>query len=228
MSSVGGLYSHNDENQTHPFDDAHALGFEAYEVDVFLISGVLRCGHDATAATTGPTLAAAYLDKIVALAHNQQPKRLSIDLKDNPSDTSFSTLMTLLGTYSDLSDGHMPLTCTGFRPSTPATPPLTWVKFGRSRSLGNLTDAAVAHIEIDFSSFSTWTGTAPVPPDVRENLLLYANEAHAHGKQLRIFFAPETILSWQTQYDCGCDWIQPSGAVTTDNIAALAAWRSAL
>lgn len=54
-------YSHNDYHNPHPLFDAIALGYSGVEVDVFLINGVLRVGHDETAARNGPTLDSAYL-----------------------------------------------------------------------------------------------------------------------------------------------------------------------
>ena len=223
-----GLHSHNDQEQTNNLTDALGLGFTSIEVDTHLVSGEIRVTHTAPG-TLGVTLQTEYLSPIAALPVNQHPTHLVVDLKTDPSDDLFTAVVAAVASFSTFDDGHMTIVCTGVPPVSPTAHP-SHVQFGRPRTLANLSDSEVAVIEVDFSDFSSWDGTSPAPLEVREGLLIRANDAHRVGKQLRIYFMPSTTLSWQIQYDMGCDWIQPGGTHPpgADDITSLAAWLSSI
>lgn len=226
-----GLHSHNDYLQTSPLSDALSFGFEAIEIDVFLISGVLKVGHDISQATSGSTIVDMYLDPLDALVPADQPRRIVVDLKNNPSSSAFTELVSLLGNYPNLDDEHLEVLITGNMPSFAITHP-TYVTFtGQCRQLSDLTDGTnYLNVQLDFADFSTWDGLGSVPENVINILREASDTAHAHGKELRVFGAPSTIASWQAQYDAGVDWIAPGGAHPpgADDLAGLAAWFNAL
>lgn len=82
-------YSHNDYEQARPLRDALALGFRGVEVDVFMIDGVLRVGHDRRSASRGGSLETMYLVPLDSLARrcarltvDEQPYLLLLELKE--------------------------------------------------------------------------------------------------------------------------------------------------
>ena len=61
-------HAHNDYEHHSPFRGAFALGFRSIEVDVFPVDGRLLVAHDAKDLRPERTLAALYLDPILACA----------------------------------------------------------------------------------------------------------------------------------------------------------------
>lgn len=84
-------YAHNDYANARPLRNALELGYRGVEADVFLVAESLRVGHDRKAASRGPTLAAAYLSPLVAIAERcaaaGSPLLLFIEMKDETEPT---------------------------------------------------------------------------------------------------------------------------------------------
>src|SRR5687768_16686239 len=97
-------YSHNDYENERPLDDALSLGFRGVEVDVFLIEGHLRVGHDRRMARSGATFDSLYLRPLSALAArcgaltDGNPFLLNIEIKER-SQAAYDSLLTLLDRY---------------------------------------------------------------------------------------------------------------------------------
>ena len=224
-----GLHSHNDQLQTNPLTDALALDYGSVEIDVHLVAGAVLVGHTLGDTAPGVTLSSVYLAPIAALPTNEHPAQLKIDLKTNPSDDLFTAVVAAIASFPAFDDGHVRMVITGHPPAAPTAHP-AHVRFDRQRSAAALADPECVLINVFFTSFSSWDGTAPVPAEVKELFTTWANEAHAAGKELLVSFAPATAASWQVQYDAGCDWISPGGnhPPGADDIAGLAAWFDAL
>jgi hypothetical protein len=101
-------YSHNDYERQRPLEDALALGFRGVEVDLFLIDGVLRIGHDRRAARSGGTLDSVYLAPLAALvgrcgvwAPTGRRFLLALEIKE-PSPATYHALMSELRRYEYL------------------------------------------------------------------------------------------------------------------------------
>lgn len=101
-------YSHNDYENARPLTEALRLGFRGVEVDVFLVNGILRVGHDLRQARSGPTLEAAYLRPLRAvgarcgsLTIDRRPWFLAIEIKES-SKATYNALLRVLGRYRDL------------------------------------------------------------------------------------------------------------------------------
>lgn len=102
-------YSHNDYERPHPLEDALALGFRGVEVDLFLVDGELRIGHDRRAARSGGTLDSVYLAPLAALVDRCGPwgrwwiVRFCWHFRDQEqSPATYDALMAVLRRYRHL------------------------------------------------------------------------------------------------------------------------------
>ena len=102
-------YAHNDYLNQNPLTDALALGYRGVEVDVFLVGGKLRLGHERLDAMRGATLESIYLAPLSGLtgscgylSGDQKPFLLNIELKTR-SREAFDSLTALLARYPELS-----------------------------------------------------------------------------------------------------------------------------
>lgn len=96
-------YAHNDYANARPLAEAIERGYRGVEVDVFLVDGVLRVGHDRRSATRAPTLEAAYLeplrrvlDECGTLTADGRQFFLALEIKERsrPTYDSLTALMT--------------------------------------------------------------------------------------------------------------------------------------
>ena len=95
-------YAHNDYANAQPLREALALGYQGVEVDLYLMKGELRVGHDRRAAARGSTLASLYLEPLQALlaqcrsAPDLAPRLLlTIEIKEASRETYDSLAVTL-------------------------------------------------------------------------------------------------------------------------------------
>lgn len=101
-------YSHNDYTNPRPLHDALELGYRGVEVDVYLVHGVLRVGHNRYQAQRAGTLEALYLaplraliDRCGVLAGDDGPFLVTIELKER-SYVAYDSLNGLLQRYADM------------------------------------------------------------------------------------------------------------------------------
>ncbi len=101
-------YAHNDYQNARPLDEALERGFRGIEVDVFLVDGTLRVGHDRRAARRGGTLEAIYLGPLRTLAErcgtltaDGRPFLVFVELKEHTPAT-YDALVHLLSGYQAL------------------------------------------------------------------------------------------------------------------------------
>lgn len=78
--------------------------------------------------------------------------------------------------------------------------------------------ARVALVSADFRAFSQWNGKGSIIPEEKARLQEAIDRAHAMGKPVRFWNAPEGITVYYTFYDMGIDYIN------TDNPEACAAF----
>jgi glycerophosphoryl diester phosphodiesterase len=83
-------YSHNDYRHSRPLEDALAMGYRGVEVDLVLVDGVLRVGHDRREARAGARFDEQYLSPLQdrlrhcgRLVEQAVPFLVTIDLKED-------------------------------------------------------------------------------------------------------------------------------------------------
>lgn len=101
-------YAHNDYENARPLDEALERGFRGVEVDVLLIDGTLRVGHNRRQARDGAafeTLYLAPLRELLArcgtLTSDGQSFLLAVEIKER-SPAAYETLVQLVSGYQPL------------------------------------------------------------------------------------------------------------------------------
>lgn len=219
-------HSHNDYLRRRPLDEALAAGMGSVEADVFLVDDELRVGHELSSLRAGRTLESLYLAPLFArfvarggtVHDHADPLVLLVDIKAE-SARVWPHLRALLARYAPM--------LTEFLDDGIATRAVTVILSGdRPRRLvagesprlcaidGRLTDLAddpprtlVPLVSDSWHSQFEWKGFGPMPEDERERLRGFAARAHAQGRLLRLWAAPDTPESWRTQLACGVDLI---------------------
>ena len=95
-------YAHNDYRNARPLTDALALGYRGVEVDLYLIDGALRVGHDRREAARSPSFDSLYLQPLRAAMERCPALRaleprllLTVELKEE-SPAALAALRALL------------------------------------------------------------------------------------------------------------------------------------
>ena len=101
-------HAHNDYHNERPLFDALELGFCGVEVDIYLIQGVLRVGHDFAGAAKGHSLQQLYLEPLAQHIRDngghvypddpQQSLTLLIDIKAE-GEKIYAELRKMLARY---------------------------------------------------------------------------------------------------------------------------------
>ena len=68
----------------------------------------------------------------------------------------------------------------------------------------------------NWRSFFKWRGKGSMPSAEKEKLQTFVKQAHAHGRRLRLWAAPDNLATWQELYGDNVDLIN------TDHLEAAA------
>ena len=230
-------HAHNDYFHPHPLHDALAAGCDSVEADVFLIDGDLRVGHERWLLRPG-SLQSLYLEPLRARVRERggavqragERFWLLVDIKADGAAV-YARLRTVLAGYADLlsvwrdgreQPGAVTVVLSGDRPRALVAADLVrWCALdGRLGDLDQDPPASlVPWISDSWGKVSEWNGREPLPPEERERLRTLAARAHAQGRRLRFWGAPDLPAAWDELAAAGVDWI------STDRLAEFAAWR---
>lgn len=226
-------HAHNDYEHPRPLLDALDQGFCSVEADVHLVDGKLLVAHDLQQARPQRTLQALYLDPLRerVLRHGgrvypEGPEfSLLIDLKTDWR-TTYPVLRSLLAGYTNL------LTTFSERKHQGAV--LVIVSGNRSKDMfrgeairyaaydGQLADLQTAEpadlvpwISANWSSLFSWRGKDAFSTAETEKLRSIVSQAHAQGKRVRFWGAPDCEAFWQALLAADVDLIN------TDRLADL-------
>ncbi len=228
-------HAHNDYEHPRPLLDALEHGFCSVEADIHLVDGELRVAHNRAQTRPGRTLEALYLEPLRAraAAHGGRVYPggptfwLLVDFKSDGPPT-WRALLAVLERYRPW--------LTEFGPDAARTNAITVVLSGNvPRDLlaaeprrlaavdGRLDDLEaspspllVPWVSARWGGVFTWRGSGPMPEVERAQLRDWAARAHAQGRRLRFWGAPDFEPVWREQLDAGVDLIN------TDRLAALA------
>lgn len=220
-------HAHNDYEHTRPLLDALDHGFGSVEADVWLVNGALLVAHNLKDAKPERTLQKLYLDPLRerVRANGGRVYRggsslmLLIDVKSDATNT-WRTLTNVLAGYAPM--------LTRFTTNRIETNAVTAVISGnRARPLleaepvrfaaldGRLPDleggAPVSLIPLvsdTAAKLSTWKGRAedgPFPEADRAKLRDWVAKAHAQGRIIRFWGAPDTVPVWREFESAGVD-----------------------
>jgi hypothetical protein len=232
-------HAHNDYQHRRPLFDALAHGFCSVEADVFLVDGKLLVAHDVVQLRPDRTLRALYLDplreRVKANGGAVYPGAptfwLLIDLKTDGEKT-YAALAKTLSDYADLltvvrdgkaESGAVTVVLSGNRPRrTVAAEKVRYV--GLDGRLEDLRSDEPPHlipwISDNWTKHFQWRGEGELPAAEREKLKAIVRQAHAAGRRLRFWGAPDRREAWRALSEAGVDWIN------TDDLAGLAKYLS--
>lgn len=234
------IHSHNDYEHTRPLLEALDEGICSVEADIHLFDNELRVAHDRSKALPGRTLQALYLDPLRerirrngGTVHPGHPNiQLLIDIKAS-GNASWACLRGILDGYKDIltrfdaqgiHTNAVTVVLSGDRPDRPAfaAEPVRYAGLdGLPKDLGAdpcPPAGLVPLISASWSSVFKWRGTPPMPPDELATLRQLVKDAHAQGRAIRFWGAPDRPDFWKLLFDEKIDWIN------TDRIHELPAF----
>jgi hypothetical protein len=212
-------HAHNDYEHKRPLFDALSHGFCSVEADIYLVNGQLLVAHNRRDVKPERTLQALYLEPLRRLAREHSGKIygseprffLLIDLK-SPFAEIYPALKTVLSDYSDLvthwqlengtwkiHSNAVTVVLTGNAQSA-TLPPESERFSGIDGHLDQLrrmkAGDPVLWISENWKSFFHWNGKGQISTEERAKLRDYVARAHAKGKLIRFWNAPENTTFW--------------------------------
>ncbi len=228
-------HSHNDYEHTRPLLDALELGFCSVEADIYLVEGKLLVAHNRDQVKPERTLQALYLEPLRARARANGGRvfpggptlTLLIDLK-SVAESTYAALKKVLAEYEDMvtvfdsgkvTEKAVTVIISGSRPEktmAAETRRLAGLD-GRMPDLESTTKPKELYplVSDSWRTHFKWNGTGPLPDEEAKKLADFVAKAHAQGRRIRFWAAPDKPEAWAIFDKAGVDLIN------TDNLAAL-------
>jgi hypothetical protein len=230
-SLLAHAHAHNDYEHARPLLDALAAGFHSVEADVWFAGGRFEVSH--LGFSPKGTLEDLYLaplqkrvDELGSVLGDGQAFVLWLDLKDSHGEF-VSRLAALLERYpmltaaygASVSPGAVTVVLTGDAAMKEA-----FVQQDPRRAFRDSNDfspddppaqAAWTHYALDWTAYLDWNGRGQMPPAESERLTCIVNRAHALGRKVRFFNAPDRPEVWDAWIAHGADYLN------TDELAAM-------
>jgi alkaline phosphatase len=207
------LHAHNDYENPIPFYAAYTAGVGSIEIDIFWHHQQLLVAHTAAQLAGAPTLAQLYLlplSKAIASQPLTQPLQLLIDLKTTAEPTLDALLHELALYPSITGHPHIQIVISGNRPS-PASfhlyPSFIFFDGQATIAYADSTAKRVPLISENFRIYSSWNGKGIIPANEKRRLQQLTDSAHAAGKKVRFWAAPDEINAWFQLMQLGVDYI---------------------
>ena len=217
--SVNNAHSHNDYQQTMPFNRAYQEGFGSMEADVYLVNGNLLIAHSPAELDAQKSFESLYLlpirqsireNKGTIFSDKSKSLQLLIDIKSNAIAT-LDALVLILKKYPEIiHNKKIRIVISGNRPEeTKYTTYPSFIYFdGRLNKIYDKeTLRKVALLSDDFTRHSKWKGSGPLPEEDKKILSKLISQAHQLKKPIRFWASPDNPESWQEQISLGIDFI---------------------
>lgn len=236
-------HAHNDYEHERPLIDALENGFTSVEADVYLIDGVFYVYHDLPALPDkNRTLENLYLrplrERIEANNGYVYPGYeeffyLMIDFK-SAAKPAYKQLKSLLENYQNfISTVKQGKEETGKPVKIFLSGSISGGSYdeilkeellfagidGRPGDLGKgIAASAMPVVSDHYRRFLSWNGKGLVNDKEKEKLLTFVKQAHAEGKKVRLWAAPDVPEVWAFLFENGVDLIN------TDDLEGLSAF----
>lgn len=227
-------HAHNDYEHHRPLFDALDHGFCSVEADIHLVDGQLLVAHNRSAVKKERTLQALYLDPLRKLTTEHQGKIygneprffLLIDIKSDFKQL-YPVLRKVLEDYSDIltrfengkvHTNAVTVVLTGnYSRSAIAAEKIRWAGVdGKLKDLSSIENGdEVLWISDSWKPTFKWNGKGKMPENERALLHNVVERAHAKGKLVRFWAAPQTKELWTEAAADGVDLLN------ADDLAAL-------
>ena len=219
-------HAHNDYNHTRPLLDALDCGFCSIEADVALVDGHILVTHDPKRADPQRTLESLYLRPLESrvgrdkrIYHNGPSVILLIDCKSPPRQL-YQPLRELLLKHKAMlttwengrrHEGAVTVVLTGVHPS-PAeieseSTRVVAVDGTYADIDSDVSPELMPQIAIDWKSKLSWRAYGPISDEDRHTLNDLVRRAHAHGRTIRLWNAPDWPRAWDELLRDGVDYI---------------------
>ncbi|SDF51734.1 Glycerophosphoryl diester phosphodiesterase [Mucilaginibacter pineti] len=231
---LANAFSHNDYLRKKPLYEALDNGFTNIEADIFLINDKLIVAHYFPYFKSKRTLEALYLKPLADYIKNnkgaiysnyQQPITLMIDIKTG-ADKTYAALKPLLAKYSSLLTsydngviypGLITIVLSGNRPVATIQNETKRYAFVDDRLNENTAKSTDVYLmsSCKYSRFLHWAGKGTLSEKEDAKFKMAIEQAHAEGKKVRLYAAPENKAVWRYLLASGVDMIN------TDQLATL-------
>ena len=228
------IHSHNDYCRRAPFWQAYAQQVYSIEADVFLHDGKLLVGHEVEDLSPGMTFEALYVEPLVTLfgrnggrawKDSGEHLQLMVELK-SATEPTLQAVAALLGRYPEVFDPAVNPEAVRVAVTGRVPAPADFGKYPSYIRFDGVWDAdytpaqleRIALVSADFSDYSQWNGKGSIIPAERAELETVIDRAHAWGKPVRFWGAPEGTTVYYTFYNMGIDYLN------TDHPEACAAF----
>jgi len=228
------IHSHNDYRQRLPFYQAYAQQMASIEADIYSTDkeDELLVAHDKEELETAPTLDESYLNPIVSLYQLNKGRAwrgsdkyfvLLIDLK-TPANPTLDRLIKKLQKYPEVFDPKVNpyavrVVISGSRPDAGTFHNFpSFISFdGAHTEYTSRQLERIYMISLNFRNYSRWNGEGKINNEEFIKLKEAISAAHALGKPIRFWGAPDGPNAWQTFHQLGIDYIntdQPEACTT--------------
>lgn len=217
------IHSHNDYTRRAPFWQAYAQQVYSIEADLFLRDGRLLVGHDPEDLDPKMSFEALYVEPLVALYDrnggrawrgSDEELQLMIELKSATRPT-LDAVVALLGRWPEVFDTRVNphavrIAITG---NVPAPADFgrwpEYILFDGAWDADYTPDqlARIALVSTNFRNYSSWNGKGSIIPTELARVREVIDRAHAMGKPVRFWNAPEGTTVYYTFYDLGVDYL---------------------
>jgi hypothetical protein len=219
-------HAHNDYEHARPLLDALSHGFCSVEADVYLVNGELLVAHDRDHVLPDRSLEALYLEPLRARTRDDGGRlypggpacTLLIDVKSD-AESTYAALRGVLARYADIltefrSDAVEPRAVTAILSGNEARATIAADSPRYAALDGTLADldsgaspALVPWVSIEWRRMFTWRGDGVMPATEQGVLRAIVAHAHAHGRKVRFWGAPDVPASWTLLLGAGVDLI---------------------
>jgi YVTN family beta-propeller protein len=211
-------HSHNDYEQSSPFELAYNERFGSIEADIHLSNGIILVGHDSKDLKNDRTLENLYLNPINEHNNPNRKLQLLIDIKTEPIST-INTLIKILEKYpAIINDTNIKIVLTGNLPNDSDFinyPKYIWFDGRVNKTYTSIELSKIALISEDFFKIISWNKNWMTDSISIRKIHFAINQTHSIGKPIRFWATPDNESTWEFLIKMKVDFIN------TDKITLL-------
>lgn len=231
------IHSHNDYKQAVPFYEAYSQKVYSIEADLFYKDKEFYVAHEDHEINPEFTFDALYLNPILSLYRHHggkawkdsdEPMQLLVEIKSDNTDAFLKALERKLDKHPEVFNPSVNphavrIVITGNVPKPEDFGKYaSYILFDGDLS-ENYTAAQLKRVGVfstNFRSLSKWNGKGSLVKEDKRKVTAAIEKAHAQGKPVRFWGAPDGMTAWNTFYMMGIDYIN------TDKVERCAAFFS--